>query len=204
MSLTDDWKAGKLKNGWYWVLSPGSVKPFPSFCFRSKFEGYDGTLNNRVSEVVASCDYEELERLKAAKSNNRYFLESIKNMTSALDYMIDENEKLQIKYNEDTDKLMRQIVNGREWEKIAKSTYPYRCDTIVGGASFITIKEENKNLRSLLKECKESIEELDLYYLSTSYENKYEDLLTRINAAIGDNEIQANPVADIKIQESEE
>lgn len=30
------------------------------------------------------------------------------------------------------------------------------------------------------------------------------ELLNKLDAAIGDNEIQANPVADIKIQESEE
>lgn len=180
MSLTDDWKAGKLQNGWYFCqFENGEI--FPALCFDNDFD--DCQL--RVVKVLAPCDYEELERLKAAKSNNRYFLNAIKDMKAALDYMTDENEKLQIKYNEDIDKLMRQIVNGREWEKIAKSTYPYRCDTIVGGVSFITVKEENKKLRSLLKSCRNFMITARKAYALYPNPNK---ILTRINATIGESE----------------
>lgn len=215
MSLTDDWKTGKLKEGWYWILVKSATKPSPRFYFNSNVsdEGFDinieaGEREEDIIEVLAPCDYEELQRLKAkldtalkdaarfemkaydlerelkyAKSRNQYHLKSIKNMTSALDYMMDENEKLQVKYNEDTDKLMRQIVNGREWEKLAKSAYPYRCDTIVGGVSFITIKEENKNFRNLLKEC---LPYMDIYKISRNEEAK--ELLNRIEAAIVESE----------------
>ena len=66
------------------------------------------------------------------------------------------------------------------------------------------IADANKkveNLGYLLKECKRYI---DFCCVPDGFGKSYiaEDLLTRINAAIG--EIQASPVADIKIQESEE
>lgn len=213
MSLTEKWKNGELPYGHYYVIFDKNDTPEISRCVSKvtnlskpavrDFEDFG------VEKVLAPVpDYEELERLKekldealkssahfemkaydlerdlkSAKSHNQYYLKSIKNMTSALDYMMDENEKLQVKYNEDTDKLMRQIVNGREWEKLAKSAYPYRCDTIVGGVSFITIKEENKNFRNLLKEC---LPYMDIYKISRNEEAK--ELLNRIEAAIVESE----------------
>lgn len=71
------------------------------------------------------------------------------------------------------------------------------------------------NLRTLLKECKNEFIKISTMacYPETRLShpadfdelfNKCEEKITRINAAIGDNKIQANPVADIKIQESEE
>lgn len=68
MSLMDDFELGKLKNGWYWVLTPDSVKPFPAFCFRGEFDGHDGALNDCVSEVIAPCDYELTEKVKALEN----------------------------------------------------------------------------------------------------------------------------------------
>lgn len=50
--------------------------------------------------------------------------------------------------------------------------------------------KEIENLKNLLKECRESIEELDLCYLSHSYGNEYKSLLTRINTAINESEEQ--------------
>ena len=61
--------------------------------------------------------------------------------------------------------------------------------------------KENKRLRALLEECKPLffpyVKDMPLSRCKTL------NLLTRINAAIGDNKIQADPVADIKIQESD-
>lgn len=72
---------------------------------------------------------------------------------------------------------------------------------------YLKVIEENQQLRALLREC--------LIYIPYSYpqfqtEKRIDldsvklNLITRINATIGDNEIQANQIADIKIQESEE
>ena len=58
--------------------------------------------------------------------------------------------------------------------------------------------KEVENLRELLKEC---LAHLSLGEIGTSV-TPINILITHINAALGDNEIQANPVANIKIQES--
>lgn len=62
--------------------------------------------------------------------------------------------------------------------------------------SYKKIKKENNQLRDLLRECKRHL------YFQKKINNEVITLLTRINAAF--NETQANPAADIKIQESEE
>lgn len=60
MSLTDDWKAGKLKQGWYWIKNKvRGIVP-------DQVIGNDWLLSGRcnVEEVLTSCDYDELQRLK--------------------------------------------------------------------------------------------------------------------------------------------
>lgn len=58
-SLTDDWKAGKLKAGWYFTLTTmGEV--FPNLWFDDEWNDFMGL----VEEVLAPCDYDELKRLK--------------------------------------------------------------------------------------------------------------------------------------------
>lgn len=61
MSLTDDWKAGKLKYGWYWVTNskrgvvPDQYMPDDNWLVSNGF---------CITEVLAPCDYEELLRLR--------------------------------------------------------------------------------------------------------------------------------------------
>lgn len=79
MNLTDDWKAGKLK-GWYFILDiNGAITP--DFIYE------DTTLKNlarkEVKEVLAPCDYEELQDLK----------ESCHQLKNSLDFAIQANEK---------------------------------------------------------------------------------------------------------------
>ena len=59
MSLTNDWKAGELKNGWYFCKFENDAI-FPALCFDNDFD--DCQL--RVVEVLAPCSYDELQRLK--------------------------------------------------------------------------------------------------------------------------------------------
>lgn len=63
MSLTDDWKARKLKAGPYYVrLSNGRV----DVAKLSKFNRfYAISYTFEVVEVLAPCDYEELKRVRA-------------------------------------------------------------------------------------------------------------------------------------------
>lgn len=58
MSLTDDWKAGKLKNGWYFCLYENDAV-FPALCFDDDFEDYE----LKVMEVLAPCDYDHFVEL---------------------------------------------------------------------------------------------------------------------------------------------
>lgn len=62
MSLTDDWKARKLKAGAYYVrLSNGRV----DVAKLSKFNRfYAISYTFEVVEVLAPCDYEELKRVR--------------------------------------------------------------------------------------------------------------------------------------------
>lgn len=61
MSLTKKWKAKELKNGWYWIMLEWSAKPFPAYSFDNYFDEQD---NEEIVEVVAPCDYDEMQRLK--------------------------------------------------------------------------------------------------------------------------------------------
>lgn len=58
MSLTDDWKTGKLKNGWYFCLYENDAV-FPALCFDDDFEDYE----LKVMEVLVPCDYDHFVEL---------------------------------------------------------------------------------------------------------------------------------------------
>lgn len=71
MSLTDDWKAGKLDKDFYWVkVKCGAITPMQYYIV----EGENGEIiktfgrqgSYEVREVLAPCDYEELQHDKAA------------------------------------------------------------------------------------------------------------------------------------------
>lgn len=59
MSLTDDWKAEKLKDGWYYTLITND-EITPNLWFDDEWDDFRGN----VVEVLAPCDYEELLRLE--------------------------------------------------------------------------------------------------------------------------------------------
>lgn len=59
MSLTDDWKAGKLKQGWYWIKNKvRGIVP-------DQVIGNDWLLSGRcnVEEVLSPCDYDHFVEL---------------------------------------------------------------------------------------------------------------------------------------------
>lgn len=75
MSLTDDWKAGKLKNGWYFCLYENDAV-FPALCFDDDFDDY--VL--KVTEVLAPCDFDHFVELteKVKKFEKKNQTENIK------------------------------------------------------------------------------------------------------------------------------
>lgn len=68
MSLTDDWKAGKLKCGLYWVKFRGKIVIAECVVFGDVAAPFkietktDFTI--KISEVLSPCNYEELQQLK--------------------------------------------------------------------------------------------------------------------------------------------
>lgn len=74
MSLTDDWKAGKLKNGWYFCLYENDAV-FPALCFDDDFDDYA----LKVTEVLAPCDFDHfVELTEKFKKFEKAFTEAIK------------------------------------------------------------------------------------------------------------------------------
>lgn len=74
MSLTDDWKAGKLKNGWYFCLYENDAV-FPALCFDDDFDDYA----LKVTEVLAPCDFDHfVELTEKVKKFEKAFAEALK------------------------------------------------------------------------------------------------------------------------------
>lgn len=57
--LTKDWKEGKLKQGWYFT-STAKGEVCPNLWFDDEWNDFMGM----VEEVLAPCDYEEMQQLK--------------------------------------------------------------------------------------------------------------------------------------------
>ena len=133
MSLTDDWKARKLKAGPYYVrLSNGRV----DVAKLSKFNRFYAICYTfEVVEVIAPCSY---------------------------DHFVELTEKVK--------KLEKEVVKG---------------DTIIGGLlnEGVLIKKENRQLRQLLKECKEKIHDEFINQDIVSIDN-FHKLLTEITEVL--------------------
>lgn len=68
MSLNDDWKAGKLKNGWYFckIFIDNKKHICPVF-----IAGMENDFE--IIEVIDHCNYEELQRLKVKNEELKQF-----------------------------------------------------------------------------------------------------------------------------------
>lgn len=144
--LTEDWKAGKLMQGWYFCkLKNGLIHHF-------EFSGNDFTDLTchipPVAKILAPCNYDEYKAMQAELAELKEKIKKREELIQCLGSNIDELD-------------------------VKKS---------------VLIIENNK-LRGLLKECKEKIHQEFICsdYLSI---DKFFDLLTRINAAIGESEEQ--------------
>lgn len=143
MSLTDDWKAGKLPNGNYFCKTAlDAIDVFK--CVDNVFFTFaDENQIFYISEILADCDY-------------NHFVELTKKVKA----------------------LEKEVAKG---------------DRIIGallneGNAAIN---KNKQLRELLKECNNELKLLRMLSLpmaSGQALNECDDLLARINAAIGESE----------------
>lgn len=80
MSLTDDWKAGKLKEDWYFIK-------FDDVIYQDYYNGYFiQTGDTDGIEVLAPCDYGELQRLK---SENAELIETNGSLSRQVKHLLD-------------------------------------------------------------------------------------------------------------------
>lgn len=137
-TLTKDWKAGKLKSGWYFVeCTCGEVTP--SLWFDDEWDDFRGM----VVEVLARVpSYEELQRLKKDAEQLDLFQTAVAEQSQQYGIVERENESLRL--------------------KVVK-------------------------LAELLKESVCLLED-DIDFVSGEEALYIHDLLTRINAAIGESE----------------
>lgn len=177
MSLTDDWKARKLKAGAYYVrLSNGRV----DVAKLSKFNRfYAISYTFEVVEVIAPCDYdlfvEFTEKVKGLEkdvenlTNNYKLLESKQAVDIAHGQaLVDEFGDYEAVYQEII-RLKREVDKG---------------DMIIGKLlnEGKAATEKNKQLRQLLKECKEYLSDVDTYFTKNADEATL--LLTRIKEVL--------------------
>lgn len=143
--LTEDWKAGKLEYGWYWIKhkTRGTIPD-------QYIPGDDWFVSNGfcITKILAPCNYDEYKAMQAELAELKEKIKKREELIQCLGSNIDELD-------------------------VKKS---------------VLIIENNK-LRGLLKECKEKIHQEFICsdYLSI---DKFFDLLTRINAALGESEEQ--------------
>lgn len=79
MSLTDDWKAEKLKDGWYYTLITND-EITPNLWFDDEWDDFRGN----VVEVLAPCDYEELQRLKEENADLQVGADSLRELNKIM------------------------------------------------------------------------------------------------------------------------
>lgn len=159
--LTDDYKSKKLKKGWYWVKFNCYANIYPSFYEKGYF-GDDG----KVEDVISPCDYEVLAHLEA---KNEWQAERIKELEQAVKTLTNNYKLL---------------------EKQQAENLAHGQALVDEFGDFETLYEELKNLRSLVKECKNIVAH-DCWQEAQFPDGQVverQDFLTRLNAAIGESE----------------
>lgn len=179
--LTKDWKEGKLKSGLYWVKFKGKI-------------------------VIAECTvFGDVSRPFEIETKTDFMIKISKVLAPVPTY--DEYMAMQDQIADASKKVEELELNNKILEKCQEEDF--------GVSYLVTVKTQRENdmFRDRLKECKKEFSDISTMacYPETHLThpanfdelfNKCEGILTRIDAAL--NETQANPAADIKIQESEE
>lgn len=176
MSLTDDWRAGRLKTGFYYVklLKESAVIPF---LYIEHTKEWEDLHESRIEEVLAPCDYEELQDLK---EENKRFREGLEDVAYCKTWF----------YQNDPGSLVTWAlealgaIGGLSPTEILSgklSTKPYES----------RLASQNEQLHQLLKECAEYFEYLHDNTTPWDRDRDGEDirLLTRINELVNNCEV---------------
>ena len=195
--LTADWKAGKLPAGWYYLNFENGEIELQNNCIG----GFLMSRDNKVMQVLAPVPtYGEYKAMQEQIAEHRHYC------------CCAENEKLQL----DKDELEEEIANLKKWEKhtwdydlqakriselladnkkmqeqvvrlnkyIEQWQKAYQ-DTVTENCS---VKNECAGLCALLKECKANLSYKINKDKHVGFTPTAANLLTRINAAIGESE----------------
>lgn len=175
MSLTDDWKAGKLNEKSIWWADLGNEKIEPARVDEYGYLfGLDGCFYSPERcdyvKILAPCDYDHfVELTEKAKDFNYKLLESKQAVDIAHGQaLVDEFGDCEAVYQEII-RLKREVDKG---------------DMIIGKLlnEGKAATEKNKQLRQLLKECKEYLSDVDTYFTKNADEATL--LLTRIKEVL--------------------
>lgn len=225
MSLTDDWKAGKLEDGLYYILLENGKTPIAeleTWCryddeveepykTSQEFFGYPKDIISEVLSPIPSYNHfadlrKKAEKYDRIKVNGNYpdkiskLKSRIKKLLEEKDHFIELTEKIKTLSSENERLLNLQAVTNKEIEELESDSLAKK----EGEEIVAELTNENNNLRSLLKECDGCVRCLRAYGVADCNGSNINDLITRINVTLGNNKTQANTATDIKIHESEE
>lgn len=215
MSLTDDWRGGKLKC-WYFFLRLINDDITVGF-----FDGISFSCCHDfvIKEILAPCDYDylvdltekvkELEKNIETLTNNYKILEGERaSDIIAGQALVDEFGD----YNALSEELQRLRTIERKYDNIKiKGNYPDKISKLKSRIKHLLELQANQdkeveNLRELLNECKNIVAH-DCWQeaqFSDGQVVERQNLLTRINAAIGDNVTKNVTEENSQHSESEE
>ena len=160
--LTSDWKAGKLERGLYWVR------------FKGKIVIAECTVFGNVSkpfEIEIKTDFMiKISKVLAPVPSYDHFVE----LTEKIKTLSSENERL----------LNLQAVKNKEIEELESDSLAKK----EGEEIVAELTNENNNLRGLLRECKPYLSYKINKDKHVGFTPNAANLLTRINATIGESE----------------
>lgn len=146
--LTEDWEAGKLPAGWYYLkLENGEIE----------------LQNNCIGGFLMSCNNRVIQILSPVPTYDEY--------KAMQDQIADASKKVE---------GLEEEIN--QWQKAYQNTVTQNC----------SVKNECAGLRALLRECKNIVAH-DCWQEAQFPDGQVverQDLLTRINAALGESEEQ--------------
>lgn len=156
MSLTDDWKAGKLKkNKNYFVRVAGKKKVYPARLYSNNAFSFcgNGTCyfpnGEQEIKVLAICNYDHFVELT----------EKVEKLNDRVEWEIGKNNALE-----------KQLIEAREEIKRGRGALGLMCDC-------------NDELLGVLKKCKEKIHEEFINQDIVSIDN-FHKLLTKITEVL--------------------
>lgn len=178
--LTEDWKAGKLPAGWYYLNFENGEIELQNNCIG----GFLMSCNNRVIQILAPVPtYKEYKAMQAELAEHRHYC------------CCAENEVMRLKLAGLEDQIANASKKVEELEdeiaELEKENKQLEEDTGYGWHTAGIESDKNDELRGLLKKCLPIVSDEIMTWQIRSGEESYkrgQDLLTHINAALNESE----------------